>query len=166
MKYEARHTFVHASQNVVTARTLVTYVSDEKIFMVHLVAGTEFKGKDRQGFFAGRDNVVAATALANQAALTEQARKLVLEYKFAGKAVREWIRAPDLPTDEPLGSVRTFTQNMLAFNKLGIMLLKNGQEHGLVNDTYGTVVDSKLLVRRIPELKKLGIDLTGLALYY
>jgi hypothetical protein len=165
MKYEARHTFVHASQNVVTARILVTYVSNGKVFMLRLVAGTEFKGEDRQGSSAGRDDVVA-TASANQAALTEQARKLVLDYEFAGKAVREWIRAPDLPTDEPLGSVRTFTQNMLAFNKLGIMLLKNGQEHGLVNDTYGTVVDSKLLVRRIPELKKLGIDLTGLALYY
>jgi hypothetical protein len=92
--------------------------------------------------------------------------KLVLDYEFAGKAVREWIRAPDLPNEEPMGSVQTFTQNMLAFNKLGIFLLKNGHEHGLANDTYGTVVDSKPLIRRIPELKKLGIDLTGLALYY
>jgi hypothetical protein len=134
--------------------------------MLRLVGGTEFKGKDRQGSSTGRKDVVAATAPANQGELTEQARKLVLDYEFSGKPVREWIRAPDLPNEEPMGSVRTFAQNMLAFNKLGIMLLKNAQEHGLVNDTYGTVVDSKLLVRRIPELKKLGIDLTGLALYY
>ena len=134
--------------------------------MLRIIGGTEFKGEDRKGSSAGKKNVIAATAPANQAELTEQARKLVLDYQFAGKAVREWIRAPDLPTDEPMGSVRTFTTNMLALNKLGILLLKNGQEHGLVNDTYGTVVDSKLLVRRIHELKKLGIDLTGLALYY
>jgi hypothetical protein len=136
--------------------------------MLRLVGGTEFKGEDRQGSSTGRKDVVAATAPANQAELTEQARKLVLDYQFAGKAVREWIRAPDLPNDEPMGSVRTFTTNMLALNKLGILLLKNGREldMDIVNDTYGTVVDSKLLVRRIPELKKLGIDLTGLALYY
>lgn len=166
MKYEDRHTFVQASPNVVTVRILMTYIANRKVFMLGLVGGTDVKGEGRQGFSAGVKDVVAATEPANQAALTEQARKLVLDYEFAGKAVREWIRAPELPTDEPLGSARTYTENMLAFNKLGIMLLRNGLEHGLANDTYGTVVDSKLLVRRIPELKKLGIDLTGLALYY
>jgi hypothetical protein len=82
--------------------------------------------------------------------------------------VREWIRAPDLPTSEPLDSTRAFTDSLLLLNKLGIFLLKNGREldMAMVNDTYGTVVDSKPLIRRIPQLKKLGIDLTGLALYY
>lgn len=134
--------------------------------MLRLVGGTEFKREGSQDSSARPKRAVAVMTPVPQAELMEQARKLVLDYKFAGKAVRELIRAPDLPTDEPLGSARTYTQNMLALNKLGIMLLKNGQEHGLVNDTYGTVVDSKLLVRRIPELKKLGIELTGLALYY
>lgn len=136
--------------------------------MLRLVGGTEVKGEDRQGSSAGAKDVVAATAPANQAALTEQARKLVLDYELAGKTVREWIRAPDLPTDEPLGNVRTLVDSMLLLNKLGILVLRNGREldMDMVNDTYGTVVDSKPLVRRIPELKKLGIDLTGLALYY
>jgi hypothetical protein len=134
--------------------------------MLRLVGGTEFKGEDRQDSSPGMKDVAAATVPADQAELTEQVRKLVLDYELAGKAVREWIRAPDLPTDELLGSARTFTTHMLTLNKLGIMLLKNGHEFGMVNDTYGTVVDSKPLVRRIPQLKKLGIDLTGLALYY
>ena len=90
----------------------------------------------------------------------------MLDCELAGKAVRQWIRAPDLPTNEPLGGARTFVDSMLLLNKLGILLLKNGHEFDMVNDTYGTVVDSKPLVRRIPQLKELGIDLTGLALYY
>jgi hypothetical protein len=62
--------------------------------------------------------------------------------------------------------VRTLIDSARLLNKLGILVLKNGHEFDMVNDTYGTVVDSKLLVRRIPQLKKLGVDLTGLALYY
>lgn len=85
------------------------------------------------------------------AELTEQARQLELDYKLAGKAVREWIRTPDLSTGEPLGSARTFVDSMLRLNKLGILLLKNGHKLDMVSDTYGTVVDSKSLVRRIPD---------------
>ena len=120
--------------------------------MLRLVGGTDVK------------------AVAQQESSTSEelarVRQLVLDYNFAGKPVREWIREPDLPTDEPLGSARALTMNMLQLNKLGVLLLKNGHEHGLANDTYGTVVDTKLLFRRIPELKMVRIDLAGLALYY
>jgi hypothetical protein len=98
--------------------------------------------------------------------MTEQARQLVLEYELAGKTVREWMRTPDLLDHVDLASARAFVDSMLLLNKVGIMLLKNGHEHGIANDTYGTVVDAKLLARRIPRLKKLGLELTGLALYY
>lgn len=168
MKYDDSHAIVHANYNPVATGILVAYVTYRKVFMLRLVGGTEFKGEDRQGSSAGTNEVVAAAAPANQTALTEQARRLVLGYYLAGKAVRDWIRAPDLPTDDPLGSVTVYTDNMLLLNKLGIFLLRNGREldMDMVNDTYGTVVDSKLLVRRIPQLKKLGLDLNGLALYY
>jgi len=139
-----------------------------KYLMLRIVGGTDFQGEDQEGSSTGMKDAVLVTVQANQAELTEQARKLVLDYKFGGKAVREWIRAPDLPTDEPLDSVRAFIDSMLLMNKLGILLLKNGREldMDMVNDTHGTVVDSKPLIRRIPQLKKLGFDLTGLALYY
>lgn len=94
------------------------------------------------------------------------ARKIILEHVVAGKSVKQWIQEPDLPTDELLGSSKALAKSMIALDKLGIGVLKNGEEHGLSNDTYGTVFDSALLCRRIPDLKKLDIDVTALALYY
>lgn len=132
--------------------------------MLTLVGGTEFKGEGQAA--PAKSAVAAATAPAQQTELAEQARKLVLDYELAGKTVREWMRTPDLLDHVDLASARAFTDSMLLLNKVGIMLLKNGHEHGMVNDTYGTVVDAKLLARRIPQLKKLGLELTGLALYY
>ena len=73
-----------------------------------------------------------------------------------------------MQTDEPLGNAWVLGDSMLLLNKLGILVLKNGRELDMemVNDTYDTIVDGKPRVRRIPQLKKLDIDLKGLALYY
>lgn len=141
-------------------------LSGNEIQMLTLIGGTEFKG-DGQAAPANRaKKVAAATTPAQQTELAEQARQLVLEYELGGKTVRDWMRTPDLLDHVDLASARAFTNSMLLLNKVGIMLLKNGHEHGMVNDTYGTVVDAKLLARRIPQLKKFGLELTGLALYY
>jgi len=55
---------------------------------------------------------------------------------------------------------------MLALNRHGIMLRYSGDDDlGLAANYAARVVDSKLLARRIPELKKMAGSLTGLAVF-
>jgi hypothetical protein len=137
--------------------------------MLRLVAGTEVKNVDRESFDLEMKTPVAA-ATATSSAQEDYARKLVLGYQIAGKTVRELIEASDVPADSSdraarLASMTAFTTGCVTLCRLGIILASGGHDVGLTLDSYATVVDSKLLVRRIPELKKLNIDLAGLALY-
>lgn len=135
--------------------------------MLRLVAGTEVKGAGRECFAMSVKDAVAAVS-AGPSAEADLARKMVLDFNIAGATIGQLIRAADAPAkpgDDELAAVRTFTTNMLKLNKLGIMLVKNGHELGLAADSYATVVDGKLLARRIPQLKKLPVELNGLALY-
>lgn len=137
--------------------------------MLRLVAGTEVKNVDRESSALEIKTPVAAvtaTLLAQQ----DYARKLVLGYQIAGKTIRELIEASNLPADSSdraarLESLTAFTKGSIALCRIGIILASGGHDAELTLDSYATVVDSKLLVRRIPELKKLNIDLAGLALY-
>jgi hypothetical protein len=136
--------------------------------MLRLVAGTEVKGAGRECFaMSVKDAVAVATAsTSNQ---EELARKLVLDHVVSGKSVKELIAASDLSPEarakDSLASVTAYTTSMLALGKLGIMLVRGGQDMGLAADAYATVVDGKLLARRIPKLKTLAVELSGLALY-
>jgi hypothetical protein len=97
------------------------------------------------------------------------ARKLILEHPLAGSTIGTLIEAssrnPDATSEERWASVSTYTKACIAFQNLGIILCSGGLEEGLALDSFATVVDTKRLLRRIPALKKLPIDLTGLALY-
>lgn len=144
-------------------------VAEEKrvLNMLRLVAGTEVKGAGRECFAMSVKDAVAAVT-AGPSGDADLARKMVLDFSIAGSTIGQLIRAADEPAkpgDDELTAVRTFTTNMLTLTKLGIMLLKNGHELGLAADCYATVVDGKLLARRIPQLKKIPVELTGLALY-
>lgn len=135
--------------------------------MLRLVAGTEVKGAGRECFALSVKDAVAAVS-AGPSGDAAMARKIVLEFNVAGSTIGQLIQAADAPAkpgDDELAAVRTFTANMLKLDKLGIMLLKNGHELGLASDSYATVVDGKLLARRIPQLKQLPVELNGLALY-
>lgn len=137
--------------------------------MLRLVAGTEVKNVDRERSALGIKTPSAAVA-ATSSAQEDYARKLVLGYQIAGKTVRELIEASDVPADSSdraarLASMTAFTTGCIALTRIGIILASGGHDAGLTLDSYATVVDSKLLARRIPELKKLNIDLAGLALY-
>jgi hypothetical protein len=55
---------------------------------------------------------------------------------------------------------------MRALNRHGIMLRYSGDgDSGLAANYYARVVDSQLLARRTPELKKMAGSLTGLAVF-
>lgn len=137
--------------------------------MLRLVAGTEVKNARRErSTLEIRVPVTPATAApSTQEAL---ARKLVLEHQIAGKTVRAMIEESDLPVNSSdravgLAAMTAFTTGTVTLCRIGIILASGGHELGLTLDSYATVVDSRLLLRRIPQLKKLTIDLAGLALY-
>jgi hypothetical protein len=136
--------------------------------MLRLVAGTEVKGAGRECFAMGVKEAVAAVT-APASSQDGLARKLVLEHVVSGRSVRELIAASDLSPEarakDSLASVTAYTTSMLALGKLGIMLVRGGKDIGLSADAYATVVDGKLLARRIPKLKTLAVELSGLALY-
>lgn len=137
--------------------------------VLRLVGGTEVTNASRESSDQSVKGTVAVTtaAPAIQEAL---ARKLVLEHRIAGKTVRQMIEESDAPADSSdraaaLASMTAFTTGCVALTHLGIILASGGHNLGLTLDSYATVVDGKRLVRRIPQLKKLTIDLAGLALY-
>ena len=137
--------------------------------MLRLVAGTEVKNVGRESSALEIKTPVAAVT-ATSSTQEDLARKLVLEHQIAGKTIRELIEASDVPADSSdqaarRASATAFTIGCGVLCRLGIILASGGHDAGLMSDSYATVVDSKLLVRRIPKLKKLNIDLAGLALY-
>jgi len=135
--------------------------------VLRLVAGTEVKNAGRES----SDQSVKGPAAVTTAAPAIQealARKLVLEHRIAGKTVQQMIEESDAPADSSdraagLASMTAFTTGCVALTHLGIVLASGGHNLGLTLDSYATVVDGKRLVRRIPQLKKLTIDLAGLA---
>lgn len=137
--------------------------------MLRLVAGTEVKN-GRQESSELETKVPVAAATATSSPQEHLARQLILGYQIAGKAVRELIKDSDSPVDSSdeearVKSMTAFRTGCIALSRFGIILAGGGRDLGLASDSYATVVDSKLLVRRIPELKKLTIDLAGLPLY-
>lgn len=136
--------------------------------MLRLVAGTEVKGAGRECFaMSVKDAVAVATAA--PASQEDLARQIIMSHPLAGSTVRDIIAASDVPSDSSqqasLASLTSFTTGTVALCGLGIILASGGHDQGLASDSYATVVDSKALTRRIPQLRKLSVELSGLALY-
>lgn len=92
-------------------------------------------------------------------------REFIMSYSLGSTTVRQLIESPD-SAGGGLASAAAFTKAMLSLTRYGIMLHYITEEDGgLGANHYARVVDSKLLVRRIPELKKMFGCLTGLALF-
>lgn len=93
-------------------------------------------------------------------------REFVMSYPLGGTTVRRLIESPDA-AGGGWASVEAFTSAMLALGRYGILLLRYSRDDdlNLAVNYYAQVVDSKLLARRVPELKKIASSLTGLALY-
>jgi hypothetical protein len=95
----------------------------------------------------------------------ELIREFILSYPLGGTTVRQLIESPNA-AGGGWESTTAFVKSMLALTRYGIMLRYCGDDEvDLAADYYAQVVDSKLLSRRIPALRKLATDLTGLALY-
>jgi hypothetical protein len=145
-------------------------VGEEKrvLNMLRLVGGTEVKGAGRECFaMSVKEAVTAATAA--PASQEDLARQIIMAHSLAGTTVRDIIAASDVPADSSqkarLAALTNFTTGTVALCGLGIILASGGHEQGLASDSYATVIDSKALVRRIPALRKMSVELAGLALY-
>lgn len=135
--------------------------------MLRLVAGTEVKGAGRECYLMDIESAVKI-ATGGPVGDASVARNLILNHIVAGKSIRDLIAEPDsvAATDNtPLAATKTYSKNMIILSRLGIVLLKNGYDHGLATDTYATVVDERLIKRHIPGLKRIPTDLKGFALY-
>lgn len=92
-------------------------------------------------------------------------REFIMSYSLGSTTVRQLIESPD-SAGGGWASVTAFTKAMLALNRYGIILRYSGEDDLDAPVNYSAwVVDSKLLARRIPELKKLSGSITGLALF-
>ena len=97
------------------------------------------------------------------------ARKLVLSHIEEGKSVQTLINECNrgVLNMEPtiFESMAMSSGALRILSGIGICPTAGGRSWGLDNEVFATVVDKKLLLKRIPLLKKLTIELDGLPLY-
>ncbi|WP_140401551.1 hypothetical protein [Burkholderia multivorans] len=108
--------------------------------------------------------VVPATLLTQAEA--DYARKLILDYEYDGKSLRERLALAEKAITSGEGGLGSpYWETMQLCTRMGIVLSTGGQSFGLATTTYATVLENKNLVRYIPALKKLSKKLPGLPLY-
>lgn len=97
------------------------------------------------------------------------ARRLILAHIVGGKSVQTWINEINCGV---LNQAPTIFESM-AMSSLGLRILSEigicpssgGREWGLDNEIFATVAGKNLLLKELPALKKLTIELEGLPLY-
>lgn len=93
--------------------------------------------------------------------LDDEVRKLVLSYETGSGTVDLLIKNA---SDSNKG-LNAFASAGLVLVRMGIVLASGGASMGMGQDAYATVVDGRALRKRIPELKKIDIELEGLGIY-
>jgi hypothetical protein len=92
-------------------------------------------------------------------------REFIMSYSLGSTTVRQLIESPD-SAGGGWASITAYTKAMLALTRYGIMLRRSRDDDAdLAANCYAYVVDSRLLARRIPALKKMSGSITGLALF-
>lgn len=137
--------------------------------MLRLVGGTAVEGAGRECFAMSVEDAVAAAGVASPKAQEDLARKLVMEYLIDGKSVRDLMAAAELAVTTGEGGstapVETYFTARRALDSLGITLSTGGASMGLATMTFATIIEPKKLKRTLPALKKLQVELLGLAIY-
>jgi hypothetical protein len=137
--------------------------------MLRLVGGTAVEGAGRECFAMSVEDAVAAAGVTSPKEQEDLARKLVMDHLIDGKSVRELMASAELAVTTGEGGltapVETYFTARRALDSLGITLSTGGASMGLATMTFATVIEPKKLKRTLPELKKLQLELLGLAIY-
>ncbi len=146
-------------------------VAEEKrvLNMLRLVGGTAVEGAGRECFAMSVDDAVKAAGVASPKEKEDLARKLVMEHVVDGKSVRDMIAEAEraVTTGDCGGAapVSVYFSAMRALDRMGINLSSGGTSLGLTTDTFATVIEPKKLIRHLPALKKLQVELLGVAIF-
>lgn len=146
-------------------------VAEEKrvLSMLRLVGGTAVKGAGRECFLMSVPDAVAAAAAVSPKELEEVARKLIMRSELEGKSVKAWIdQAEEAQGGSGLSLVEAmnaYQSARMALERAGIFLSTEGESMGLSNSVFATVFDAKKLVKSLPALKSISVDVAGLALF-
>jgi hypothetical protein len=153
------------------AYTCDDVVAEEKrvLDMLRLVGGTAVEGAGRECFAMSVEDAVAAAGVSSPKGKEDLARKLVMDHTIGGKSVRELMASAELAVTTGDGGstspVDTYFTALRALDGMGIMLSSGGTSLGLTTMTFATVIEPKKLKRSLPELKKLDVELLGMAVF-